>query len=118
MSDAARQAAAALQRRTARVRMERAEVAERTRSRVVALVRERLPERARAWLIGSLAWGEFGTRSDIDLVVDGMADDEALLLELALVEDLRLPVDLLRYQDLPLGLKERVDQEGLPIHGG
>lgn len=52
------------------------------------------------WLIGSLAWGGFGVRSDIDVVVGGLPPERVGPLETAWTLALRVPVELLRYDSL------------------
>ena len=62
----------------------RARTADGIRARAVACTRANMPPGATAWLIGSLAWGGFGERSDVDVVVRGLDWNEAMTLELAL----------------------------------
>jgi predicted nucleotidyltransferase len=52
--------------------MTREERAARIRVELEAQLKALLPAGARAWLIGSLAWGGFGAYSDVDLVVSGV----------------------------------------------
>ena len=70
----------------------------------------------RAWLIGSLAHGHFGVRSDVDLVVEGLPAHELPAMWNELCELLDLHVDLLRLEELPATFRERVLREGLPFH--
>lgn len=70
-----------------------------------------------AWLIGSLAWGGFGERSDIDVVLRGATPEQACRLEVLLTHDLRLPVDMLRLEELPDSFRERVVNQGVLLHG-
>jgi predicted nucleotidyltransferase len=53
----------------------------------------------RAWLIGSLAWGGFGERSDIDLVVEGPSAPQALHLGHRVTGRLGVHVDVLRLEE-------------------
>lgn len=90
--------------------------AARIREQVIAYVRPRLDAGSRAWLIGSLAWGGFAERSDVDLVLDGVASDRASEIELGLVRGLQVPVDVLQLQDLGEAFRRRVLDEGVPLH--
>ena len=75
--------------------------------------RSRIP----AWLIGSLAWGGSGERSDVDIVLGGASREEAATLELELATPLRLPVDVLCLEELPASFRARVEQEGVRLDG-
>jgi predicted nucleotidyltransferase len=66
----------------------------------------------RAWLIGSLAWGGFGPRSDVDLVVEGLAAAHRVLLADRLGESTGRSVDLLPFEELPPAFQARVLAEG------
>ena len=110
--------AAALVRRERR-RRERAQGrAERLRRAVIdQLVAElRAGRFERAWLIGSLAWGDVHERSDVDVVVEGLAADEAGSLWNELSEASGVPVDLLRLEDLGESFRRRVETEGEAVH--
>ncbi|HJX54059.1 MAG TPA: nucleotidyltransferase domain-containing protein [Polyangia bacterium] len=97
----------------------RAEIqAAEARARVVAVVRGLLPPGGRAWLIGSLAWGGFGAQSDIDLVLADVDGPQATTIEVAACKAVGVEVDLLMLQHLPRAFGERVEREGLAIHGG
>ena len=82
------QTARTLCQRSLAVRQERRARAERIRRNVLGIVREHLPPKAQAWLIGSLAWGCFDEHSDVDLVLCGVSRDQATKIELALVGEL------------------------------
>ncbi|HUP24743.1 MAG TPA: nucleotidyltransferase domain-containing protein [Thermoanaerobaculia bacterium] len=71
---------------------------------------------ARLWLIGSLAHGGWGVRSDLDLVVQGLDRRRELALWRALSERLGVPVDLMRLEDLPATFQARVRAEGKLLH--
>jgi predicted nucleotidyltransferase len=86
------------------------------RSRVVTLVRAMLPESGRAWLIGSLAWGGFGLRSDVDLVLEGIKGEAAVSIELAVAQAAETEVDVIDFELLPASLRDRVLREGIAIH--
>ena len=88
------------------------------RARVVAAVRGQLPQGGRAWLIGSLAWGGFGARSDVDLVLADVDSPRATAIEVAASKAAGVEVDLLMLQHLPWSFRERVEREGMAIHGG
>lgn len=79
-------------------------------------VRAHLPASGRVWLIGSLAWGAFGIRSDIDLVISGWTEDDETVLEWALIQTTDRAIDLLRLEDLPSPFQTRIIREGLAIH--
>lgn len=111
------QAVATLRARAALARGVCAALAAATRERLVAAVAAHLPPYAKAWLIGSLAWGGFGAHSDIDVVVRGVAPADATRLELALTRAVSWPVELLRFEELPASFGARVEREGIPLHG-
>jgi len=69
----------------------------------------------RAWLIGSLAWGNFGERSDVDIVFEGLALDRIGEAAARLGDRLRVGVDVLRFEDLPGGFRDRVLAEGVEL---
>jgi predicted nucleotidyltransferase len=120
MTVGAKEAAETLALRAHRAREEEALRAAEIRAGAVEVLRDRLAVRpggraARAWLIGSLAWGGFGVRSDVDVVVEGLTPREAMELELALVRRLGLPVDLLRFEELPEPFRARIQREGVMV---
>jgi len=65
-----------------------------------------------AWLVGSLAWGGFGERSDVDLVVRGADETQLGALWILVGDALDAEVDLLRLEDLPEAFAARVLSEG------
>ncbi len=83
---------------------------------VSALKRQGAVERV--WLIGSLAWGHFGSGSDVDLVVQGVSEEFVPALWDELTRRLRAPVDLLRIETLDEGFAERVRSEGIALDDG
>jgi len=107
-----------LRARAHRCRAERERRAARIRQAVVRQVRPLLPRGARAWLIGSIAWGGFGERSDIDLVLRGVGGSEATRIEDAVARATGLEVDVLDFEALPSAFQARVTSEGLSIDGG
>lgn len=78
---------------------------------------ERLAKKGHVWIIGSLASGAFGVRSDVDLVVDDMTPDDACTLWDRLEQRLGVPVDLMRLEDLSPEFRSRVLAEGIPVRG-
>ena len=104
-----------LRERAAGARVRRERRAEALRARVQEIVREGLPAGARAYLIGSLAWGGFGERSDVDLVVAGLSGGEVAHLERALATAVGVEVDLLRLEDIPASFRARVESEGVRL---
>lgn len=82
----------------------------------ISTLRTHLPSGARAWLFGSVAWGGFGTRSDVDVAVEGVSTADAARLELELVAALGLPVDLLRLEELPAPFRQRIQTEGIAVN--
>ena len=69
----------------------------------------------RAWLIGTLAKGNWGDASDVDIVVEGLDPllDAQAWSELERLLEAR--VDLLRIEDLPGAFARRVLDEGVPL---
>lgn len=69
----------------------------------------------RVYLYGSLAWGDFHERSDIDLFVEGFKGDYwRMLVE---VEEIAgpFPVSVVCAEDAFLSLKKRVLEEGVAL---
>jgi predicted nucleotidyltransferase len=117
MSVTAREMLETLRRRSSDARRVTAARTEVVRRDVVVIVRRGLPAKGRAWLIGSLAWGSFGERSDVDLVFDGVGDDRLTEIEIAIARATACPVDVLQLRELPASFQARVEREGLPLHG-
>jgi predicted nucleotidyltransferase len=115
MSRTAARAATLLREREAADRAAREgrarDLLERTRKVVLSAV---LPGQ-RVWLIGSLAWGGFGERSDVDLVVSPSDSRGLERLERAVAEATGASVDLLLLDDLPQSFRTRVERDGLRI---
>lgn len=118
MSVTPAETAATLQKRSAESRRQAETRALAAREQVLAIVRGLLAPTMRAWLIGSLAWGAFGTRSDVDVVLSGVDRERAGAIEDALLRALRVEVDLLVFEDLPASFRDRIEREGIAIHGG
>jgi len=71
---------------------------------------------ARGWLVGSVAWGGFGPRSDVDLVLEGLEPRELATIWDRLCASLQTTVDLLRLEELPEAFCLRVQREGVAVH--
>src|SRR5437868_4734218 len=69
----------------------------------------------RAWLIGSLAWGDFGIGSDADIVFEGLGSDRTGAAAARLSAAAEVEVDVLRLEDLPESFRERVVTEGIEL---
>lgn len=72
---------------------------------------------ARAWLIGTLAWGSFGPHSDVDIVVSGLGADAPARLFSELTGRLGVHVDVLVLEELAEPFRQRVLQEGVRLDG-
>lgn len=107
-----------LRERADRQRTAAAAHAAALRQKLIAAVASELPASLEAWLIGSLAWGGFGERSEIDVVLQGATVDEAARLELALTRATGWPVVTLRLEDLPDSFQGRIQREGVVLQGG
>lgn len=70
---------------------------------------------ARAWLIGSLAWGGFGLRSDIDLVIEGAGTGALSTIAERIGEATRRTVDVLALETLPPSFRKRVLSDGIHV---
>ncbi len=93
---------------------------EQEAARIADLVRREaaaaLVPGARAWLIGSLAWGGFGPHSDIDVVVEGLSSDRITTLEARLSESTGRPIEILVLSELSAPFRGRVRDEGIVLH--
>lgn len=103
--------------RAAAARSVRDAEAVQTRRRVLEAMRAVLPPGARAWLIGSLAWGGFGERSDVDIVVALLPEETQLALERAVVAAAGREVDVLELGALSADFRARVVAEGVAVDG-
>jgi len=70
----------------------------------------------RVWLFGSLAWGGVHEESDVDLLVEGLTGDLWDAAGAFLEERIGLPVDLVRMEEAPPGLVERVRAIGVLLY--
>ena len=118
MAVTAAQTAATLRGQAREARARDVARAAEVRGIVLGIVRPRLPAGARAWLIGTLAWGEFGARSDVDLVFEGTPDATITDIETELTRAAKVEVDALRLDDLPGPFRARVLREGIALDGG
>ncbi len=64
------------------------------------------------WLFGSVAWGEVHERSDLDLLVAGLPAHEEDRAVRAVETLSPFPVDLVRAEEAPQALVERIHLEG------
>jgi predicted nucleotidyltransferase len=109
---------ASLRARDRQIREARRERAREVRERLPALVRE-LSEGfgvRRVVLFGSLLTGELYERSDIDLAVEGLSPDEYWRALDAACVALGVPVDLVRLEEAPTSLADRIAREGEALH--
>jgi predicted nucleotidyltransferase len=96
------------------------------REREAGTIRQRVTEATRAlvarfevrrvWLFGSLAWGGVHEESDVDLLVEGLTADLWDDADAFLEERIGLPVDLVRREEAPPGLVERVRAMGVLLY--
>ncbi|MFW6067879.1 MAG: nucleotidyltransferase family protein [Myxococcota bacterium] len=70
----------------------------------------------RVWLFGSLAWGGAAADSDVDLLVEGLPAAAWSRAHAIAEEVLGAPVDLVRREEAPSGLVDRVEAEGRLLH--
>jgi predicted nucleotidyltransferase len=72
----------------------------------------------RVTLFGSLAWPRaFRSDSDIDLAVEGLAPEHFFRADAELAREIAFPIDLKLLSDCPPGLRERIELEGIALHG-
>lgn len=92
----------------------RAERLAKVKAGVVEIVRQALSSGRleRAWIIGSLATGDFAEGSDVDVVTSGLARSDEGELRDALERISAVPVDLLRLEELGADFREAVLRDG------
>ena len=112
------QCATGLLRRTRQRLEEQSRRAVALRERALAAARQiaRRYGARRIWLFGSLAWGEAHSGSDVDLLVEGLASAEWSAATACAEEICGVPVDLVRVEEAPASLAERVRTEGILLH--
>lgn len=101
---------------------ERRERIEARRKRLLdvlpSLVRALLARGARrVWLFGSLAWGAVHEQSDIDVAVEGLSSNVLLAAQGELLLLSPCGVDLIRLEEAPGTLAERIREHGRLLHG-
>ncbi|GMV43072.1 MAG: hypothetical protein AMXMBFR64_47880 [Myxococcales bacterium] len=72
---------------------------------------------SRVWLFGSLVWGHPDDASDLDLAAEGLAEESYFRALAALLRDSAVPVDLVRLEEAPPSLRERILEGGLLLEG-
>lgn len=84
-------------------------------SRAAAFLKEKYG--VRVYLFGSLAWGGFWERSDIDLAVEGFNDPRNYLKVFGEVWDIVSPfnVDLVLFQDIDEGFRQEIVSKGVVL---
>jgi predicted nucleotidyltransferase len=75
------------------------------------------PEVRRIWLFGSVAKGRrLDFRSDLDLAVEGLLAEEHLRAWSRLDERLRLPADLVRWEEANPTLRQEIERWGFVLY--
>lgn len=69
----------------------------------------------RAWLFGSLVAGSPTPHSDVDLAVEGLASSAYFSALADLMQLFQGPVDLVRWEEAPQSLRERILSEGVEL---
>lgn len=78
----------------------------------------RRPGVRRIWLFGSAAQGRsLDWRSDLDFAVEGLPEPDYGQAWAELDEALKLPVDLVRWETAPEGLRRQIRERGKLIYG-
>lgn len=98
--------------------MDRKEELRKAAERCVSVLRDKY-DVTRAFLIGSLVKGHIHERSDIDLVVEGLAPDLYIKALTELWELLPVGVDLnlIPFEDAFESLRQKAVEEGEPMYG-
>ncbi len=97
--------------RAARWSAECARVVSAARAACEALVRDGVVDAA--WLVGSAAWGGWGERSDVDVVVRALDPRDFVAAWDRLGDAAGVHVDLLRIEELADGFRARVERDGV-----
>lgn len=111
------EAARTLRARSERAKAKRLEEASKVRTQIEEAIRNHAPPGTRVWLIGSLAWGGFSDRSDVDVVVKALSFNDRYAFERALISAAQRKIDLLDFETLSPSFRERVELEGILISG-
>jgi predicted nucleotidyltransferase len=98
-----------------RQRAEASTAASRAALPALARCLRAFPGVRRVWSFGSLAWGIPHQRSDIDLAVEGLAPLDVFAALAALMAEAPAAVDLVRLEDAPPALRERILREGVEL---
>jgi predicted nucleotidyltransferase len=111
--------AATLVQRARRQRVQDEKRLSRARGAAMVALRECIADGtvARAWLIGSSAWGGAHARSDLDIVVEGASREAVGALWDRVSDACGMDVDLLFLEELAPSFRQRVLAEGIPVHG-
>jgi predicted nucleotidyltransferase len=105
-----------LHKQEAHVRRQRQEIEERLHRLLPSFIRH-FPEVERMWVIGSFTDSRFfAATSDVDIAVRGLAPERYFEALDILERELGVPVDLIREEEAPFGLKARI-QEGIVLYG-
>jgi len=82
--------------------------------RLEALLRKRF-EFESLFVVGSLATGKFGRRSDIDLVIKGLKDEDFFKAHALLLRESQYDIDLKPYEDLAESFRSEVKKKGIKV---
>ncbi|WP_297890511.1 nucleotidyltransferase domain-containing protein [Sulfurihydrogenibium sp.] len=97
--------------------MEKSEVYERSIGKILDYIKQNFRDKKiEVILFGSRARGDYKYYSDIDLAIKGLGKKEILKIK-DFVEESTIPyfVDIVRYEDAPLKLRENIEREGVTI---
>lgn len=95
----------------------------RHRERLIHSVRMLMPQikevpgLKRLWLLGSVAWGGFHERSDIDVAVEGVGERDYWSLIGIIERAVDVPVQVIRVEEIDSGFRTRIVNEGLELYG-
>ncbi len=97
--------------------MEKSKVFERSLDKILSYIKQNFGDKKlEVILFGSRARGDYKYYSDIDLAIKGLEKKDILKIK-DFVEESTVPyfVDIVRYEDAPLKLKENIDKEGVIV---